>query len=64
VKIAWVDGIQVLDTRFGSSFATAGAAPWASGTGVSPDQVVLQKVSDILAGTDTVLTAARAWLNQ
>jgi hypothetical protein len=61
----WSPGsIQVLDTRFGSSFATAVAAPWASGTGVAPDEVVLQKVSDILAGTDTVLTAARAWLNQ
>jgi hypothetical protein len=61
----WSPGsTQVLDTRFGSSFATAVAAPWASGTGVAPDQVVLQKVSDILAGTDTVLAAARAWLTQ
>jgi len=60
---AWSDGsTQVLDSRFGSSFATAIAAPWASGTGVIPDQVVTQNVSDILAGTDTVLVAAKAWL--
>jgi hypothetical protein len=59
----WLPGsIQVLDTRFGSSFTTAVAAPWGSGTGVSPDQVVLQNASDILNGTDTVLAAARAWL--
>jgi hypothetical protein len=59
----WIPGsIQVLDMRFGSSFPTAVAAPWESGTGVPPDQVVLQDVSDILNGTDTVLTAARAWL--
>jgi hypothetical protein len=61
----WAPGsIAVLDIRFGSNFATAIAAPWGSGTGVPPDQVVLQKVSDILAGTDTVLTTARAWLSQ
>jgi hypothetical protein len=55
---------QTLDTRFGSSFATAVAASWESGTGVPPDQVVLQHVSDMLAGNDTVLAAATAWLNQ
>ncbi len=61
----WYPGsIQTLDMRFGSSFATAVVAPWASGTGVPPDQVVLQNVSDILAGTDTVLAAAMAWLAQ
>ena len=61
----WSPGsIQTLDMRFGSSFTTAVAAPWASGTGVPPDQVVLQKISDILGGTDTVLTAATTWLAQ
>ena len=57
-------GIQVLDMRFGTAFTSAVAAPWASGTGVVPDQVVVQKVSDILGGTDTVLVAAKAWLAQ
>ncbi len=61
----WTTGaIQVTDARFGSSFDAAVASPWASGTGVVPDQVVLQKVSDLLAGTDTVLAAARAWLTR
>jgi hypothetical protein len=61
----WLPGsIQTLDMRFGSSFSTATNAPWASGTGVAPDQVVLQKVSDILAGTDTVLAAVGTWLAQ
>jgi hypothetical protein len=61
----WLPGsVQTLDMRFGSSFTTAVAAPWQSGTGVPPDQIVLQKISDILASTDTVLTAARTWLAQ
>jgi len=55
---------QVFDMRFGSSFTTAVASTWGSGTGVPPDQVVLQNLSDVLGGTDTVLTAAKAWLNQ
>jgi hypothetical protein len=61
----WSPGsTQVLDMRFGSSFSTAVAAPWGSGKGVVPDQVVGQNVSDILTGTDTVLTAAKAWLSE
>ena len=56
--------LQTLDIRFGQDFATAVASPWATGTGVPPDQVVTQKVSDLLTGHDTVLEAARAWLLQ
>jgi hypothetical protein len=60
---SWLPGsIQVLDMRFGSSYETAISAPWASGTGVPPDQVVVQKMSDLLLGTDTMLAAAEAWL--
>jgi hypothetical protein len=55
-------GIQTLDMRFGATLPAAMGAPWASGTGVAPDQIVTQKVSDILGGNDTVLEAARAWL--
>ena len=65
IVAGWDTGsIQVLDMRFGTSFDTAVASAWESGTGVPPDQVVLQKVSDILGGTDTVLTAAKTWLAQ
>ena len=60
---SWGPGsIQVLDMRFGASFGAAVEEGWASGVGVAPDQVVTQKVSDMLAGTDTVLAAAQAWL--
>jgi hypothetical protein len=60
----WSSGsLPAQDSRFGSSFDTAIAAPWASGTGVPPDEVVLQTISDALAGRDTVLAAARAWLD-
>jgi hypothetical protein len=54
--------IQTLDMRFGATLPSAMSAAWASGVGVPPDQIVTQKVSDILAGNDTVLEAARAWL--
>jgi hypothetical protein len=33
-----------------------------TGTGVAPDEVVLQKQSDLILGTDTLLERARAWL--
>jgi hypothetical protein len=61
----WLSGsLQTLDMRFGASFTAAVASPWASGTGVAPDQIVTQKVSDLLAGQDTVLEAAKTWLGQ
>jgi hypothetical protein len=37
-------------------------AGFATGVGVPPDQVVLQRQSDALLGVDTALEAARAWL--
>jgi hypothetical protein len=61
----WGNGsIQVLDTRFGTSPADARAQRWESGHGVVPDEVVVQKMSDILNGQDTALVAAKAWLAQ
>jgi hypothetical protein len=35
---------------------------FATGVGVPPDQIVLQRQSDALAGVDTTIEAARAWL--
>jgi len=65
ITSSWGAGsMQVLDMRFGATLAAAEAATWQSGQGVVPDQVVLQKVSDILANKDTVLTAAQTWLAQ
>ncbi len=55
--------IQIQDARFGSDFDAAQGARWESGHGVDPDQIVVQKQSDLLTGTDTLLTTARAWLN-
>jgi hypothetical protein len=59
----WTFGsIQVLDTRFGATFDDAVSQPWASGKGVAPDQVVVQKLSDLVAGQDTLVNAALTWL--
>jgi hypothetical protein len=57
-----VGSTQVLDFRYGSTLSAAMAASWSSGTGVPPDQSVTQKLSDLLAGTDTALVAAETWL--
>jgi hypothetical protein len=65
VTSAWTAGsMQVLDTRFGATFADAHAAAWESGVGVAPDQVVVQKLSDLLNDKDTLLSAAQTWLLQ
>ncbi len=65
IEPTWAPGsIQVLDMRFGATYADALAAPWASGTGVAPDQIVVQTVSDLLSDKDTVLAAAQTWLLQ
>ena len=65
IEPSWSRGsLQVLDMRFGATPAAARAGTWESGKGVVPDQVVAQKVSDILMGQDTLLVAAKAWLAQ
>jgi hypothetical protein len=59
----WGGGsVQYQDSKFGKAYADLAAARWESGNGVPPDQVVAQKVSDAIAGKDTMLEAARAWL--
>ncbi len=55
--------IQIQDSRFGATANDVMAASWESGHGVVPDQVVAQKLSDTLNGVDTILTAAKVWVN-
>ncbi|MDF1564140.1 MAG: hypothetical protein P1V51_13910 [Deltaproteobacteria bacterium] len=54
---------QIQDTVF---FTDASSDPVAftTGSGVAPDEVVLQKQSDAIAGVDTLLQAAIDWVNQ
>ena len=54
--------IQIQDARFAPSLDAIGEARWESGHGVEPDVVVVQKLSDALSGTDTIVTTATAWL--
>jgi hypothetical protein len=54
--------IQYQDSRFAATYDDFASARWESGHGVEPDVVVAQKVSDAIAGKDTILEAARAWL--
>lgn len=54
--------IQIQDARFAPTIGDVGVARWESGHGVEPDEVVVQKLSDALAGVDTIVTAATAWL--
>ncbi|MBI5497330.1 MAG: hypothetical protein HY904_20115 [Deltaproteobacteria bacterium] len=54
--------IQVHDTRFADSAELLLTARYESGHGVPPDEVITQKLSDSLSGSDTMLARARAWL--
>ncbi len=54
--------IQIQDSRFATDYTSAQTARWESGHGVEPDQIVVQKQSDILKGEDTLINVARAWL--
>ncbi|HEY8073867.1 MAG TPA: hypothetical protein VIF62_07155, partial [Labilithrix sp.] len=59
----WNGGsVQLQDTREGATNQERVAGPWHSGTGVDPDEIIVQKQSDLLAGRDTMLERARAWL--
>jgi hypothetical protein len=55
--------IQATDARFGSDLSSAMQGAWESGTGVAPDEVVAQRMSDLLAGRDTIIERAIAWLS-
>src|SRR5262249_38631557 len=55
----WVPGflggsVQGGDVRLGSTWAGVQAAPWHSGRGIDPDEVIVQSQSDLLAGNDTM----------
>jgi hypothetical protein len=56
---------QCQDTVFSESGATAQDLEdgFATGAGVVPDEVVLQRQSDARQGRDTMLEAARQWLD-
>lgn len=59
----WSGGsLQVQDARFASDLATASSVRWESGHGVEPDVLVVEKLSDALAGVDTIVVAATTWL--
>jgi hypothetical protein len=55
---------QRSDARIGSTWEDITAAKWHSGRGIDPDEVVVQTTSDLLAGRDTMLERARAWLRE
>lgn len=65
VASGWSGGsLQIQDARFAPAKDALEGMRWESGHGVEPDVVVVQKLSDALAGVDTILDAATAWLAQ
>lgn len=55
-------GYQLHDTRFYNGDGSLFTSEFVSGIGVGPDEVVYQHQSDALAGIDTIVEAAKAWL--
>jgi hypothetical protein len=53
-----------LSFQFGSGDTITSAGEAHIGQGVMPDQIVLEKQSDLLAGKDSVFEAALAWVRQ
>ena len=61
----WSGGsVQITDVRAGATPAERESGVFRSGTGIEPDEVVVQLQSDLLANRDTMLTRARAWVTQ
>jgi hypothetical protein len=59
----WGGGsLQVEDSRFADNRSDLTTARWESSHGVVPDVVVAEKLSDAIAGVDTIVQAATAWL--
>jgi hypothetical protein len=50
------------DSVWGPSVAALATKSFRSGTGVAPDVIIAQTMSDALNGVDTMLAAAQAWL--
>lgn len=53
---------QRSDARIGATWKEIDAAKWHTGRGIDPDEIVVQTVSDLLNGRDTMVERARAWL--
>jgi hypothetical protein len=63
--LGWYGGsIQVTDSVWGASPSDLATKPFHSGVGISPDVIVAQKMSDAINDVDTMLAAARAWLEE
>jgi hypothetical protein len=63
IASGWSGGsLQVQDAKFATDSVAAKTARWESGHGVEPDVVVAEKLSDAIAGIDTILQAAATWL--
>jgi hypothetical protein len=61
--LGWHGGsIQMTDSVWASSPSAMKSQPFRSGTGVAPDEIIAQKMSDAMNGVDTMLAAAQAWL--
>jgi hypothetical protein len=59
----WSGGsVQFGDVREGRTNQERLRGWWHSGRGIDPDQVIVQRQSDLIANRDTMLEAARAWL--
>ena len=62
--LAGINGasMQVQDSRFATDATGLPGARWETSHGVEPDEVCAETLSDAIAGTDTMLTRASAWL--
>ena len=61
--VGWYGGsLQMQDSRWGEDADALAKAPWESGTGVQPDVVMAQTMSDAMRDRDTMIEAAHAWL--
>jgi hypothetical protein len=63
--LGWHGGsIQMTDSLWADTPTSLANQSFRSGVGVPPDEVVAQKMSDAMNNIDTMLAAARAWLEQ
>jgi hypothetical protein len=61
--VGWYGGsIQMEDSRWGATLDEIAGQPWQSGTGIAPDVVIAERMSDAIDDRDTMLEAAHAWL--
>jgi hypothetical protein len=61
--VGWRGGsIQMTDSLWASSPDAMASQSFRSGTGVLPDEIIAEKMSDAMNGVDSMLAAAQAWL--